>query len=151
MSTSTRNQPRQPKGVPVGGQWRATTRPEGSVTLAGAVADRASTLWALVGRLERGEGPQLEAEVASCEDGYAAAQLADDIQAAEQLRRITEVVEALDEIGQLMKVDAHGECSCNDGYCPGFDPPRSPTEEELQEVAYEVLVTLEGKAAEQSD
>jgi len=35
MSTNT-NQPRQPKGVPVGGQWRATARPEGSVALAEA-------------------------------------------------------------------------------------------------------------------
>jgi hypothetical protein len=29
MSTSAANQPRQPKGVPTGGQWRATARPEG--------------------------------------------------------------------------------------------------------------------------
>ncbi|MGC8628444.1 MAG: hypothetical protein ACP5VR_13015 [Acidimicrobiales bacterium] len=28
MSTKT-NQPRQPKGTPTGGQWRATARPEG--------------------------------------------------------------------------------------------------------------------------
>ena len=31
---SNRNQSRQPKGVPVGGQWRATVRPEGAVALA---------------------------------------------------------------------------------------------------------------------
>lgn len=31
---STHNQPRQPKGVPAGGQWRATSRPEGSLSLA---------------------------------------------------------------------------------------------------------------------
>lgn len=35
MSTSAHSQPRQPRGVPVGGQWRATRRPEGSVSLAG--------------------------------------------------------------------------------------------------------------------
>ncbi len=29
MSTNAHNQPRQPKGVPTGGQWRATARPEG--------------------------------------------------------------------------------------------------------------------------
>lgn len=33
MSTDT-NQPRQPKGVPTGGQWRPANRPEGSVSLA---------------------------------------------------------------------------------------------------------------------
>ena len=33
MSTNARNQPRQPKGVPAGGQWRATNRPEGAVVL----------------------------------------------------------------------------------------------------------------------
>ena len=29
MSDSAANQPRQPKGVPTGGQWKATNRPEG--------------------------------------------------------------------------------------------------------------------------
>ena len=29
MSANTPNQPRQPKGVPAGGQWRAQARPEG--------------------------------------------------------------------------------------------------------------------------
>ncbi len=33
MSNFTRNQPRQPRGVPVGGQWRETVRPEGTVSL----------------------------------------------------------------------------------------------------------------------
>ena len=33
MSTNARSQPRQPKGVPVGGQWRATVRPEGTTSL----------------------------------------------------------------------------------------------------------------------
>ena len=36
MSTNAHNQPRQPKGVPTGGQWRATARPEGKVALAPA-------------------------------------------------------------------------------------------------------------------
>ena len=35
MSANTPNQPRQPKGVPAGGQWRATPRPEGNVRLSG--------------------------------------------------------------------------------------------------------------------
>lgn len=35
MSANT-NQPRQPKGAPTGGQWRATARPEGRVALAAA-------------------------------------------------------------------------------------------------------------------
>jgi hypothetical protein len=48
-------------------------------------------------------------------------------------------------------VDAHGDCSCDDGHCPGYDPPRSLTEDELQEIAYEVLTTLEGRAAEEHD
>lgn len=145
------SQPRHPKGVPTGGQWRATTRSEGRARLAGPATDRASMLWALVGRLDRGEGRQLEAEVAASEDAYSSAQLVDDIHSAKQLQRIAEVVEALNEIGQLVRVDAHGDCSCNDGHCPGFDPPRSPTEEEMQEVAYEVLITLEGRAAEEHD
>jgi len=33
MNTHTRLQPRQPRGVPVGGQWRERARPEGNVTL----------------------------------------------------------------------------------------------------------------------
>ena len=149
MSANTPNQPRQPKGVPTGGQWRAQARPEGRVSLAEHNTDRASTLWALVGRLERGEEQQVLAEADNHEDTYLSAQLFDDIQAAKHLGRIFEVVEALDETGQLVQLDAHGDCSCKDGYCPGFDPPRSPTEHELQEIAYEVLTTLEGRAAEE--
>ena len=45
---STRGQPRQPKGVPAGGQWRATARPEGTVALedsAAAVAARRRANW----------------------------------------------------------------------------------------------------------
>ena len=34
MSTKAPDQPRQPRGVPVGGQWRATPRPEGRASLA---------------------------------------------------------------------------------------------------------------------
>ena len=46
MSTNT-NQPRQPRGVPTGGQWRATARPEGRVALADtvAVAARRRATW----------------------------------------------------------------------------------------------------------
>jgi hypothetical protein len=33
MSNFTRSQPRQPRGVPVGGQWREMARPEGTVSL----------------------------------------------------------------------------------------------------------------------
>jgi hypothetical protein len=33
MNTNTRLQPRQPRGVPTGGQWREKARPQGSVTL----------------------------------------------------------------------------------------------------------------------
>jgi hypothetical protein len=33
MSVTARNQPRQPKGVPTGGQWRPTGRPEAPVHL----------------------------------------------------------------------------------------------------------------------
>ena len=39
MSANTPDQPRQPKGVPAGGQWRATPRPEGNVRLVGSPAD----------------------------------------------------------------------------------------------------------------
>ena len=39
MSTSARNQPRQPRCVPTGGQWRATNRPEGNVSLVDAQSD----------------------------------------------------------------------------------------------------------------
>ena len=46
MSANT-NQPRQAKGVPTGGQWRATARPEGRVALADAavVAARRRATW----------------------------------------------------------------------------------------------------------
>jgi hypothetical protein len=33
MSTSRKSQPRQPRGVPTGGQWRAANRPEGKASL----------------------------------------------------------------------------------------------------------------------
>jgi hypothetical protein len=33
MSTPARSQPRQPRGMPTGGQWRASARPEGTVAL----------------------------------------------------------------------------------------------------------------------
>jgi hypothetical protein len=95
--------------------------------------DRASTLWGLVGRLERGDRLTAEAE--------------EDILAARQLAGVLEVLEVLDEIGEIFQVEAHGECSCNDGHCPGFGPPRSLTTDELEEIAYEVLVILEGRAA----
>ena len=39
MSTKAKNQPRQPKGVPTGGQWRATNRPEGRAVLCEPVDD----------------------------------------------------------------------------------------------------------------
>ena len=94
MSTNT-SQPRQPKGVPSGGQWRATTRPEGRACLAEPATDRASMLWALVGRLDRGEERQLEAEAVDEEDAYSSAQLVDDIQSAKQLRRIAEVLSVM--------------------------------------------------------
>ena len=108
--------------------------------------DRASALWALVGRLERGEEQQVDET-----DPHQAAQLLDDLQTAQQLRHIFKVIEALDETGALVKLDAHGDCSCNDGHCPGFDPPRSPTEDELQEMAYKVLVALQGQASDEHD
>ncbi len=38
MSTHP-NQPRRPKGVPTGGQWQATPRPEGNVRLSGQLGD----------------------------------------------------------------------------------------------------------------
>ncbi len=147
------NQPRQPRGVPTGGQWRATNRPEGSARITVPATDRASVLWALVGRLERGEEHRLVAEVAKVanHDAYSAAQLADDIRTAKDLRSIAQVLDALDEIGAVIKVDAHGECSCSDGHCPGYDPPRSPTEREMEELAYQVLRTLESRATEEAD
>ena len=45
MSTNARNQPRQPKGVPTGGQWRAMARPEGNVVLGEPTGDE----WAAAG------------------------------------------------------------------------------------------------------
>lgn len=45
MDTGARNQPRQPKGVPVGGQWKAMARPVGNVTLSEPTADE----WAAAG------------------------------------------------------------------------------------------------------
>jgi hypothetical protein len=47
MSTKATNQPRQPRGVPTGGQWRATRRPLGNKV---AEMDEPDSLGAWVGR-----------------------------------------------------------------------------------------------------
>jgi hypothetical protein len=57
------------------------------------------------------------------------------------LLRIAEVVEALNEIGQLVKLDAHGVgCSCSDGHCPGFDLPQASRQARTKcwQVYYEI-------------
>lgn len=113
---------------------------------------RKDALWALVGRLERGEEQRVLAEATEAvDDGFPNIRLMEDLEAAKQLKAVYAVIEALDEAGDLAKLDAHGDCSCNDDHCPGFDPPRSPTEDELQEMAYEALLTLEGQASEEHD
>ena len=62
MSNSARNQPRQPRGVPTGGQWRATARPEGSSQL-DADPRLHRSAGAIVGGGYRGLTPELDSAV----------------------------------------------------------------------------------------
>ena len=71
MSNSARNQPRQPRGVPTGGQWRAAARPEGSSQLdadprvhrsAGTIVSVGGAS-AIVGGGYRGLTPELDSAV----------------------------------------------------------------------------------------
>ena len=57
------SQPRQPKGVPTGGQWQATTRPEGKVRLSQnvVVTDPAKTLERITERLHTTEATMARA------------------------------------------------------------------------------------------
>jgi|GEM_PF-6987604 len=54
------NQPRQPRGVPTGGQWRATSRPEGR----GLPMEQASVSFGDMDRHERVKAMQAEVEAA---------------------------------------------------------------------------------------
>ncbi len=47
MSNHAATQPRQPRGVPTGGQWRATARPEGPSLMASDIGPGPSARWEL--------------------------------------------------------------------------------------------------------
>ena len=64
MSPKARNQPRQPRGVPTGGQWRATVRTEGSVALASDDPEPQSASFADMDRTERLRAMHAEVETA---------------------------------------------------------------------------------------
>ena len=66
MSTNARNQPRQPKGVPAGGRWRATARAEGSVALA-ADPEPQPVSFANMDRAERLRAMHAEVEAATAQ------------------------------------------------------------------------------------
>ena len=79
------SQPRQPKGVPTGGQWRATTRPEGKV----ALAEPADDVWEDWDRREAAVAERIASYHPDCSRRWASDSLRDARQAHERAVSLT--------------------------------------------------------------
>ena len=79
MSANT-NQPRQPRGVPTGGQWKATNRPEGHV----ALADPTDDAWEDWDRREAAVVERIASYHPDCSRRWASDSLRDARQARER-------------------------------------------------------------------